>query len=511
MTVRSIKRGFSFLLLLSTLGCTTAVHSWLPEDSLTPNEDLSGTWECQDRPFSSLEYHCSFSDSSGYILNLKGKSPEWIPTEFELKVGKVSDSQYLQLSRVLAGKRIPFILPTHFLAKYEFQGEELLVYPCDNDKVIAKLSASELSFLKQEVSDPLAGQQSSIVVTEPTELLQEFIKQNEGEIFAPKPITFRRTQRGKKQRTLQKLSSTELEGWGHVTSNADAVAYTNRNQLHVWRTQENGAPTESIFAVEENFNCIAVSKSLIVGGNGSRLAVYQMQDDGTTTKLGDIELSGNWPTTAKLNGDLLAVCNWNGEVDCDQIHFFSLMAPDNPKHLSSANTTRGTQVGEIVLSQSRAYLANGNAGLVVLDIENPAAPKVVGSYPDAVWCRGLDLRKNQAVLAVSMHERSSWVEFVDVSNLSKIQRTSRLELHGGTQDVLVHGNLAIAAAKSGGLRIVSIPDSGGDPVVDREWYSGGPYHQLASLDGLLFAAIPNVPGKPRVGAVDVFQVHAGDE
>lgn len=254
---------------------------------------------------------------------------------------------------------------------------------------------------------------------------------------------------------------------------------------------------------------VAVSQELIVTAKGSKLVVHEMQDHGKVKKRGEVRLAGNLPETAKLYEHLLAVCNWDGEADSHQIHLFSLEDPDHPTHLSATNTSKGTFVGEVVLSQGRAYLANGHAGLVVLDIQDPSDPKQVGSYPDAIWCRGLGITEDhQAVLAMSTHERASWLEVVDISNLSKIERTSRVELYGGTQDVLIQDSLAIVAAKSGGLRIVRIRDSTNQPIVNQERYSGGPYHQLASLDGLIFAPRSLPTGGPRRAAVDVFRVQA---
>jgi YVTN family beta-propeller protein len=119
----------------------------------------------------------------------------------------------------------------------------------------------------------------------------------------------------------------------------------------------------------------------------------------------------------------------------------------------------------LVISGNYAYLADGAAGLQVVDITNPAAPAIVGSYDTAGFARGLTVSGDIAYVAFS---RNNSLAIVDTAT-----RKIRREVPVGMAPFSVavsreHGKIFVTnrGGRRAGPGDTTAPSSGSQIVTD---------------------------------------------
>lgn len=118
---------------------------------------------------------------------------------------------------------------------------------------------------------------------------------------------------------------------------------------------------------------------------------------------------------------------------------------------------RGTSVPSwamgVRVSDTHAYIAAGQVGLVVIDISKPSAPVIVGQLDlDSLWAVAVDVNGTTAYVATD----GGGTKIVDVSSPAAptLQSTERTVLR--PRGLSVNGNRLYVAAADKGLRIVDV-------------------------------------------------------
>jgi hypothetical protein len=151
------------------------------------------------------------------------------------------------------------------------------------------------------------------------------------------------------------------------------------------------------------------------------------------------------------------ISNW--VVSCHGLYGIALldlnhilpMVPPSPELLSQLNTPGDTRDAAIV--GNYVYLASGGSGLVVVDISNAAAPKVVGSLQ---MDNSPDIGRIEAVgNRVYMLDTFDGVFAVDVSNPTSPQLIGSLEASDAL-DFVIYNDLVVIADKDWGLIVGQI-------------------------------------------------------
>lgn len=111
----------------------------------------------------------------------------------------------------------------------------------------------------------------------------------------------------------------------------------------------------------------------------------------------------------------------------------------------------GEAIG-VVLVGHLAYVAAGGAGLVILDVSNPGAPTVAGSYntPSMAWA--VDVVGNFAYVA----DGHNGLVILNVTNPANPVLAGGLDTPGNAYGVQVVGNFAYVADSDRGLQIVDV-------------------------------------------------------
>ena len=106
--------------------------------------------------------------------------------------------------------------------------------------------------------------------------------------------------------------------------------------------------------------------------------------------------SADGPRTVQVSADAprpLAVLLGHGTLQV-----YDLSTPTEPVHRSTYATPGGAL--RVALDGARAYVADGAHGLLVVDLDDPAAPRVVGSYKPAEAVRDVAVSGELTLVAV---------------------------------------------------------------------------------------------------------------
>jgi hypothetical protein len=122
-------------------------------------------------------------------------------------------------------------------------------------------------------------------------------------------------------------------------------------------------------------------------------------------------------------------------------------------------------------------VADGPGGLLIVDIKDPAAPKIVGSWDSPGESRGLVLRDRLVYLA----DGSAGLQILDIGTPARPAIIGTLDTDGEAESVVVSGNSVYIADGSGGIKVIDIGTPAGPKLAASLTASG--YAQSVSVEG----------------------------
>ena len=157
---------------------------------------------------------------------------------------------------------------------------------------------------------------------------------------------------------------------------------------------------------------------------------------------------------------------------------------------------------DVALADGYAYVADGQYGLKVLDLNNPEAPLGVGSYSTGGSARGVSVVGSQVYLS----DAEKGLLILDVSNPASPKLTASLATSAYKTDV--QGNYAYVAAYTNGLKIASIADPANPQWVGQLLLTGMKAFDVkvagtkayVGIDGAVIIVNVAVPSKPSIAA-----------
>jgi hypothetical protein len=142
---------------------------------------------------------------------------------------------------------------------------------------------------------------------------------------------------------------------------------------------------------------------------------------------------------------------------------------------------------DVDIDGDHLFIANGNDGLLVVDITNPAAPIAIGSWTGVLGTAGaLDVEGDLLYLSASGAQGSELI-VIDVSRPATPVKLSSIQHYGEPHGLVVAGNFVfIAAGADGRLQVVEVTD----PVhpVLRNGVSCGDARDVAVVGDLAYVA-----------------------
>ncbi len=185
----------------------------------------------------------------------------------------------------------------------------------------------------------------------------------------------------------------------------------NYSQLKVWNAHE-PSDMEVIYA-SENYGdvkdvdlCGNYAYVTFSGWAGIGLGIYDMINPRAPRFCGWFPLmpDAHSPKTT-ISGELLFAVGRGAPFDVGGIRIMSLRQPENPELLYM----EGGGAYEIALREPYAYVANGAAGLRVLDVSDPTDPQEAAVIPSASAITRVDLAGRRLFMVDFAGEDTAWV------------------------------------------------------------------------------------------------------
>jgi hypothetical protein len=146
-----------------------------------------------------------------------------------------------------------------------------------------------------------------------------------------------------------------------------------------------------------------------------------------------VAVSGNYAYVADRDAGLLVI---------------DISNPTNPQRVGGCDSWGGNRVA---VSGNYAYVADGSAGFQVIDVSNPANPQRMGGYDTSGGAWGVAVSGNYAYVAVYFHG----LEVIDVSNPASPWRIGG-NSDSGCSDIQATADGRIFAAGQDGLTILQM-------------------------------------------------------
>ncbi|MCP4125333.1 MAG: hypothetical protein GY751_26670, partial [Bacteroidetes bacterium] len=123
---------------------------------------------------------------------------------------------------------------------------------------------------------------------------------------------------------------------------------------------------------------------------------------------------------------------------------------------------------DVVVKQDTAYVAHGDnksSGLKIIDISNPAKPQVTGSVTTPGYAIDDSVNKPFFGIGITVNndmvylaDGSAGLQIIDTGNPSNPEIIASLDTAGFASGITLNGNTAYMADGSGGLKIIDISD-----------------------------------------------------
>jgi hypothetical protein len=258
-------------------------------------------------------------------------------------------------------------------------------------------------------------------------------------------------------------------------------------------------------------------ETLYLADEVTSLKIYRLPDGGLP------ELAGVFRTPNEIDGlavegDYAYVAAWT-----DGLWIVDVSDPLSPLPLSRVGFGEVPPYGlalRVDVQDGFAYLASGGmgteggdwspgeaapeqAGVLVVDARDPAAPEVTAHLATPGEATGIDVRGNYACVA------DGWALLVvDVSDPAAPFVAGRLALDDDwLRDVTLRGDHAYLASSVGGVVVADVADPAAPRLVDWIESDGEPESVLAG-DGVLFVGLANETRDPYggTGGVEVYDL-----
>jgi hypothetical protein len=196
------------------------------------------------------------------------------------------------------------------------------------------------------------------------------------------------------------------------------------------------------------------------------------------------------------------------------------LAGGNFTHTASGNPTlagtydTGGGVNNIYVSGKYAYLANGVAGLKIINISNQADPTLMGTYDTSINANNVYVSGKYAFVA----DDNSSLKIIDISNPASPTLTGTYNTSSNPTDVYISGKYAYVTDYSAGLYIIDISNPANPTLAGTYNTSGSAYGVYVSSkyayvaddsSGLQIIDISNPSSPTLVGTYDTSNFATG--
>ncbi|MGD9732107.1 MAG: C13 family peptidase [Desulfamplus sp.] len=164
-----------------------------------------------------------------------------------------------------------------------------------------------------------------------------------------------------------------------------------------------------------------------------------------------VEIDSVYPSVGKMGGDLKAAIKGSGFDENTRVSM-SVDYGNSALIIGSIDTSGDAQ--SVTVVGSTAYIADGGgSGLQVVDISNPAMPKIIGSIDTSGDAQSVTVVGSTAYIADG---GVSGLQVVDISNPAMPKIIGSIDTPGQAKSVTIAGSMAYIADGVSGLQVVDI-------------------------------------------------------
>ncbi len=163
-----------------------------------------------------------------------------------------------------------------------------------------------------------------------------------------------------------------------------------------------------------------------------------------------------WPSELWSYGAIFVSGNYlymgiNALLGNYYLKIFDVTDPYNPILMGASSNLPDMILG-IFVNENYAYLADEGAGLIIIDVSNPASPTIVGSYNTPNSARDVFVRGNAAYVA------DSWTGLliINVSDPAAPTLVGSYDTPCCAEDVFISGDYAYVANDDYGLYVIDV-------------------------------------------------------
>ncbi len=305
--------------------------------------------------------------------------------------------------------------------------------------------------------------------------------------------------------------ATPYEAWGIATiGNVDIVTSGTWSKiyfgyLHMIDVSNPAAPSEitQYFQIDQGVPwnlAIEGNYAYIVYRNGG-LRIFDVSNLAAPQEISQAYFPTGLRPDVVVTDRTVYLTGWD-----DGLQIVDVSDPAAPR-LWGILDTPGEAQGVMVVG-NYAYVADGSGGLRIIDIRHPTLPFEAGAFEALEEARGVWAGNGYAFVA----DYYSGLHMIDVHNPASPQRKSGFHTAGATQDVTVDGNYAYVTDGPGGLVVLrllrdrvegQIPLAGSQLSSSNQdttlIFSSGAFSQTANLSYRLFFTDENTGSLAGIG------------
>ncbi|NMB61598.1 MAG: hypothetical protein GYA18_04575 [Chloroflexi bacterium] len=193
---------------------------------------------------------------------------------------------------------------------------------------------------------------------------------------------------------------------------------------------------------------VVIQGQTLYAGVGMHIESFDISDPGNPILLGSSPILPNFVESLTSNGSgyLLAACGTAG------MQILDVSDPASPRLVGTYNTLGYTE--DITIKGSHAILADGPNGIQVLDISQPSEPAWVSEAYPLAYAYDVEISGNTLYAAGG----GSGLLVVDLTNIEQPQEVGIYNIDGFQYGLVLSGNRLFSAAAWGGIGVVDISD-----------------------------------------------------
>lgn len=189
---------------------------------------------------------------------------------------------------------------------------------------------------------------------------------------------------------------------------------------------------------------IVLHDNLAYIGIGVHLIIVDVSDPSQPSTIGQTDVLPAAITSVDVVGGFAYLADGDSGL-----YIIDISNPATPTSAGNYDTPGIAQ--DVTVAGNYAYVADMNSGMRIIDISNPAIPTETGFYVTYYPARGVTIAGNYAYIA-----RHGGLTIIDISNPAAPTEVGNCDTQGIGFAVTVAGSYAYLASEDGGLRIIDI-------------------------------------------------------